>query len=596
MTGPRARPPLGARAAVFAGWLAGFVALVDLVRLVRLPLLTDPDPSWAAARLVLGLAVASASAAGGVAVTALVFAARRSPAFVKPLEALPFGAKGAGALALAALGAGAVLRLVALERVPEWLWIDDVSLIEPALALQARWTDFADSIRSVPFGVTRLYGTVGVLYLEGYRLALQLWGTTVFGVRFPSALAGVVSLVTGGLLGRALLPRGGGALAVLALAGLRWHLILSRWGWVMIVLAPIVDLATLLLLRARRRGSPAFAAAGGIVAGLGAHVYLSAWVAAAGLGAFALWPSSAGSLDAPAGQRRPPRGESLRLALLFALGFAAAAAPIFLFRDGRAVSYFARTSDHNLALEIARNRSVLPALAAAADALAAPWLLSDPSPRQDLPGASRLGWLLGVPVAVALTRSLFQPRDELPAWLLSHAGAAFAATVAGGQAGVPNGSRFGYLTTVTAVAAAAGVMALLRLAPAPRRRTAARAAVGLLALAGGLGARDALRVWPERPETFSGFHGIDTMIGRAAARWEEFGHVEVAKSLGHSAVMIGAVRRYRLDQDRAPAPAGAPRLRIRIIAPGPAAGGGERVVEHVRDPEGRPLAVVLARR
>jgi ABC-type nitrate/sulfonate/bicarbonate transport system permease component len=64
----------------------------------------------------------------------------------------------------------------------------------------------------------------------------------VFGVRFPSALAGAASLVTAALLGRALLPSGGGALAALILAGLRWHLILSRWAWVMIVLAPIVEI------------------------------------------------------------------------------------------------------------------------------------------------------------------------------------------------------------------------------------------------------------------------------------------------------------------------------------------------------------------
>ena len=32
-------------------------------------------------------------------------------------------------------------------------------------------------------------------------------------------------------LGAPLLPRGGGALAAVTLAGLRWHLNLSRWAW-----------------------------------------------------------------------------------------------------------------------------------------------------------------------------------------------------------------------------------------------------------------------------------------------------------------------------------------------------------------------------
>src|SRR5262249_29436842 len=173
------------------------------------------------------------------------------PAAGAPLRPLPLSAGLLGALTAAAIVAGAALRFAALDRVPEAMWIDDVSLIRPALALTGAPSDFADALRPAPFGVPRPYGSVGVLYLEGYRAVLHLWGTTVFGVRFPSALAGVASLVTAALLGRALLPSGGGALAALILAGLRWHLILSRWAWVMIVLAPIVDIATLLAIRAR---------------------------------------------------------------------------------------------------------------------------------------------------------------------------------------------------------------------------------------------------------------------------------------------------------------------------------------------------------
>lgn len=573
------------RAAVLAGVAAAFLAGVGCVEAIRPGLLLDAEPSWAPYRFGLTLLVAAAAAGAGAAAAALLFLAGRARAFTAPLEAWPLSAGATAALAAAALAVGTVLRFVALNRLPEWLWIDDLSLIQPALALEGRLADFADAVRPVPFGVSKLYGTVGVLYLEGYRLALQLWGTTVFGVRFPSALAGAVSLATCGLLGRSLLPRGGGALAVLALSGLRWHLILSRWGWVMIALAPIVDLATLLLVRARRRGRGGGALAAGAVAGLGAHVYLSAWVAGAALFAFAAIPAEQKS-----------RRSSLRLALFFAAGFAAAAAPLFLFREGRPASYFARTADHNLILEIARARSPLPAAAAAADALAAPWWLSDPSPRQDLPGAARLGFLLGVPVAVALVRSLLAPGAELSALLLCHAGAAFAATVAGGQAGTPNGSRFGYLTTVTAVAAAAGALALLRLAPEGRRRAAAFAAAGLFSVSGALGARDALAVWPERPETFEGFHGGDTLLARAALRWESLGAVVVARGLGHSDVTIGAIRRYRLDPGEVRRVGGGTRREVRVAAPEAEPSSGERLVERVVAPGGKTIGLVFARR
>ncbi|HEX7253215.1 MAG TPA: hypothetical protein VF376_10065, partial [Thermoanaerobaculia bacterium] len=72
---------------------------------------------------------------------------------------------------------------------------------------------------------------IGVIYLRALRRSLVAWGTTPIGLRFPSLAAGVISLVTGTLLGHALLPAGGGAITALILAGMRWHFILSLTGW-----------------------------------------------------------------------------------------------------------------------------------------------------------------------------------------------------------------------------------------------------------------------------------------------------------------------------------------------------------------------------
>ena len=589
MTLPRARLTASARMAILVGAAASFVAAVDLVRWIRPPLLLDQDRSWAAERLVLALGVcAGAALAGGLAAAAFLLWSRIR-ASAQPLEPLPLRRATLAALLAAAILAGVTLRFVALARVPELLWVDDVSLIRPALELRGRPADFANATRPAPYGVAKPFGTVGVLYLEGYRAALSLFGTTVFGVRFPSALAGAASLVTAALLGRALLPAGGGMLAALILAGLRWHLILSRWAWNMIVLVPIVDVATLVLLAARRRRSPALALSAGLTAGIGAHVYLSAWPAAAALALFALWP-------AEGGERAGPR---VVRSATFAAGFLLCAAPLFLLREGSRVSYFARTADHNVFLEMARTRSVLPPIAAAADTFVSPWFLADPTPRHDLPGRSRLGWLLGIPVAIALGRALLRPRDAISGLLLAHGLAVLAAVVAGGQADNPNGSRFAYLTTLTAVAAAAGVLWLVGLGRDEGRRHAmAIAAVGVLAVGGALGARDALLRWPERAETFRSFHGEDTWIGRAAVRWEEFGPVEIAPGVGLSRQAIDAIRDYRLSPDLSPTTrlAGAALLRIRIVPPLTAPESDERVVERIVDARGRAWASVLARR
>ena len=388
-----------------------------------------------------------------------------------------------------------------------------MSLVPAALELSGRPSDFADAIRPAPYGVAKPYGSVGVLYLEAYRASLRRFGATVFGVRFLLGARGRRSRSsTGALLGRALLPAGGGTLAALALAGMRWHLILSRWAWNMIALVPIVDLATLAVAAARRRRSTGLAAAGGAVAGVGAHVYLAAWPAAAALGLFAMWPSErgeprrAGSRAGRGVRRRVPRRRRRRSSS------SARGGP-------RPTSPAPPTT--TFGWRWTRTRSLMPPFAAAADALAAPWLIPDPIPRHDLPGRSRLGLLLGVPVAIALARALLRPRDGISALLLAHGIAVLAATVAGGQADNPNGARFAYLTTVAAVSVAAG-------APVARRprariaapRTAALARSGCSPSSGALGARDALADWPAAAETFDGFHGQDTLIGRAAARWD----------------------------------------------------------------------------
>ena len=575
-------------AALVLAVATSFVVAIDAIRGIRLGVLLDAEPSWSWIRLLLGLVVPCLAVAAGAAVAAVFLAWARLPAAAAPLAPIPFRATTLAAVTAAAIVAGVALRFHDLSRSPSALWVDDLSLIPAALELKGSPSDFADSIRATPHGVPKPYGSVGVLYLEGYRAALRAAGTTVFGVRLPSALAGAVSLVTAALLGRALLPAGGGMWTALILAGLRWHLILSRWAWNMIVLAPIVDLATLALLVARRRRNAAPALGAGLLAGVGAHVYLSAWPAGAALGLFALWPA------AKREEWRPRIGRCAA----YALGFAVAAAPLFALREGRAFPYFARTADHNVWLETHRTRSWMPPLAAAADAAASPWFIADPTPRHDLPGRSRLGWLLGVPVAIVLFRAVLQPRDELAGLVLSHGAAFVASCAASGMADNPNGSRFGYLTSLAAVAAAAGAMWLLGLVRDSRRHLAAVGATGALAVAGAFSARDAVVVWPSHRATFLSFDGQDTLIGRAAARWETLGPVEIPSGLGHSPLAIEAVRRYHLDPDR---PAGlrsaAPaRLRARIVEPGTSPRPGERVVERIDDGWGRRWAVVLARR
>lgn len=582
----------GRGAAVLAGTGAALAVGVFLVSAIRLRLLLDPDPAWALARLLLTLGVIGAAVGAGVTVSAAIFLWGRTRAVRETLPGFPLSAGALVLIAAMALVAGAALRFAALDRVPAALWVDDVSLIVPALALHGGPGDFADPVRGVPFGLPRPYGSVGVLYLELYRAALLAFGTTVFGVRFLSAAAGVLSIATAMALGRALLPRGGGALAGLVVAGMRWHLILSRWGWNAIVLVPVLDIAFLLLLRGRRRRSAATVAAAGLVAGLAAHIYLAAWIGLLALGLFVLWPDA-----------RLSRRWRLLSAGFFAAAFFLAASPL-LWPGRDRTPYFRRAGQHNVLVEIRRQRSLEPLFSGAAIALAAPWFGGDPSPWNDLPHASRLGWILGIPVAAALARALWRPREELSGFLLAQAGAGFAATVAWGTEMQPNGYRVAYLTTVTGVAAAAGALSLLSLFRERARRAVAIALVGLFAISGALAARDLFLRWGPALEASEGYQGRDNLVARAILRWQRYGRVErdpgLARILANeSNLYVDLLVRYGLDAGGSapPAPSAAAVARIsrrfRMAPSGAKPGPGERIVERLRDGTGRDWAVVF---
>lgn len=571
---------------VAAGCVA-FVVFAALVDLFHPAVLTNLSADWIGWLLPLWSLLLGATAGSYLLAARALRRLAEAPVVRSPLPGLPLGRAGLPLLLGAAVASGALLRLWAIEEVPFPLWSDDVSLLSAVRGLTGGLSDFADAIRPAPYGVSEPYGTVGVLYLQLYRASVALWGSTVLGVRFPSVLGGVASLLTAALLGRELLPRGGGTLAAVVLAGMRWHLVLSRWAWCGIVLVPLVDLSGWLLLRARRKGSAWLAVLSGALAGVGAHVYLAAWAAAAGLLLLALWPHE---------EERSPRDRAGRAAA-FVLGFALLAAPLFVLAKGRTYSYFARTG-YNLLVQLRRERSPRALLQVPAAAVASPWFVPDPIARNDLPGRSRLGLLLGLPFAVGLLRAALAPRERASAYLLSQALAGAAAAIAGGGALHPNGYRLAYLTTPVALGASAGVLALLAAVPAPGRRRAALLLVGLLGVSGALGARDALERWPLRRETFDAFSGRDTLLGRSALRWSAVGPVEVDGGLPHDRLLVGGILSHRVasraERDRLAllGPVRS-RVRFRVEAAGAAPLPPERVVERVADGFGRVHARVV---
>jgi hypothetical protein len=182
--------------------------------------------------------------------------------------------------------------------------------------------------------------------------------------------------------------------------------------------------------------------------------------------------------------------------------------------------------------------------------------------------------------------------------VLAQGGAALAASVLGGHRGVPNGFRFGYLSDFTAVAAAGGALWTILLVRRAARPLLAIAVAGLLAAGSILSARDFFRDFGGSPGLDPS--GEDTVVGRAAVRWQRYGTVEVDPALIHFRGMVSAIRRYRLDPDDRGLPPHLPvtsptNREFRVVPPGAILREGERAVELVRNGE-RMLAVVVGKR
>ena len=193
----------------------------------------------------------------------------------------------------------------------------------------------------------------------------------------------------------------------------------------------------------------------------------------------------------------------------------------------------------------------MPALEAASDGISAPWVSASP----DWPWNVGLRVVFRALLAVAFLRALRRPRDELSMIVLAHSAAALAATVLGGNRGVPNGYRFGYLSDMTAIAIAGGALWTLLLVRRPGRPVLATALTGLLAATSLLGVRDFFRyfwILPGRERSSE-----TTLVARAALRWDRYGTVEIDPRLVHFKVMVAAIRRYRLDPENPGSPAGA---------------------------------------
>jgi len=161
---------------------------------------------------------------------------------------------------------GLAVRVIDLDQIPPGLHFDQAA--NGLLALQV----LTGQARPVFFSS---YAGREALFMYLIAAVSAVIGPGIVALRLAGALAGAATIVAVAFLGAALYNRRAGILASAFLAGLYWHLHVSRLGE-RTILVPLLDtLALLALWHAFRRRSFGLAVLGGALAGLQLYTYPS---------------------------------------------------------------------------------------------------------------------------------------------------------------------------------------------------------------------------------------------------------------------------------------------------------------------------------
>jgi hypothetical protein len=406
------------------------------------------------------------------------------------------------------LAAGILLRWIAPRAIPPGVWSD--ILIESEGAL--RHPGDVPWLGGTPLaGVFPNSTLVSNLYLQWSQLLLRIFGRGDVGILSLSAVGGTLTLPAVYWLAREALDRRR-ALVATAIAALGLApLVVSRWGWTLALLLPLLLGAAAAALAALRTGRLALAVLSGALLGLTLHTHAAAWAASAGFAAWAV------VLLRNRAQRR--------LVAAAAIACVLAAAPYVIgfvthrhLLGGRArdVSFLAPTKDVSVP---GGNAAWAPPVRLLYNAVEYTGLFlwtRDPNPRDGLPGRSPFTAIIGVAALAGVAVTIRKARDhDRRSQLLLFAGAAILlAGILGNPGGAPNLIRVYPFVGIVAIWAAVVLDRWLR-AAAPAVDVRAGFAWALVfALVLVFETVVFLTVWPRDPLVVGSFCPDETAAGR----------------------------------------------------------------------------------
>ena len=291
-------------------------------------------------------------------------------------------------------------RIYRLDTMPPGIFVDETNGALNALSI-------LEGRPLSPFGL----GWYEVPLLYAYYTAglLKLAGIGFASLKAGSLLPAILTVIFIYTLGRYLFGAGTALIAVFLLALSRWHVTMSRWGWVEIMPPLFQILATILLLKAFSSRRATHFMGAGMILGLGMYTYLSSRLVVTVVVAYVLYRSII--------ERDFLRKQAAGL-LLAAFGFLLVFAPLMTTYAKNPYGFLNRSREVSILRDVEETGSWSPLFENAKRHALMFHVRGDPNPRHNLPGLPMLSAVPAVLLLLGLGVALSRFRDHRMGLLL----------------------------------------------------------------------------------------------------------------------------------------------------------------------------------
>ena len=242
-------------------------------------------------------------------------------------------------------------------------------------------------------------------YLYYMALVLRLLGANWLGLKWASLIPAILTIPAVYLLGRLVLGPRPALLAMVLMAGSRWHLTMSRWGWNETAPPLLELLGCYFLLRGLRDRKACDFALGGLLSGLTLYTYLSSRLVLAAILLFLGYRLIADRTGLRNAIRQSGAG-----VLIFLLAILIAVAPLAVTYATDQFTFTHRVAELSIFRQVSQDASIQPLLQNLLDMLRFFHQVGDFRGKHNLPGMPMLDPITGLFFAIGLAYANLETR------------------------------------------------------------------------------------------------------------------------------------------------------------------------------------------